>query len=153
MLQLPVNVEGVVVVATVAHQPRPPAPPRGHVVARVPVEVLPVVRSHVAGVLNRSYSLETRGKELVTPSYKQQSAIYGDIIDHIPLYHIPQYLQVGCEGALLVRVSPGAGAAVVVVGEDVVVVDVEPGQQGGARRTTHRCGHVAVLIGDSFLSQ
>ena len=78
VLQLSVNVEGVVVVATVAHQARPPAPPRGHVVAGVAVEVLSVVRSHVAGVLNRSYSLETRGKELVTPSYKQQSAIYGD---------------------------------------------------------------------------
>ena len=53
VLQLSVNVEGVVVVATVAHQPRPPAPPRGHVVARVPVEILPVVRSHVAGGLKK----------------------------------------------------------------------------------------------------
>ena len=68
------------------------------------------------------------------------------IIDHIPLYHIPQYLQVGCEGALLVRVSPGARAAVVVVGEDVVVVDVEAGQQRGARGAAHGRGGVAAPV-------
>ena len=68
------------------------------------------------------------------------------MIYQIPLYHIPQYLQVGCEGALLVSVSPGAGAAVVVVGEDVVVVHVEAGQQRGARGAAHGRGGVAAPV-------
>ena len=52
----------------------------------------------------------------------------------------------GCEGALLVSVSPGAGAAVVVDGEYVVVVHVEAGQQRGARGAAHGRGGVAAPV-------
>ena len=76
VLQLPVNVESVVVVATVAHQPRPPAPPRGHVVAGVPVEVLPVVRSYVAGGLNRSESLDARARHGTNVTILEASKVH-----------------------------------------------------------------------------
>ena len=62
-------------------------------------------------------------------------------------------LQVGGEGSLLVVLHPGRGAAVVVVGEHVVVVRVEPGQQRGAGGAAHGRGHVPVGVGGAAPAQ
>ena len=52
--------------------------------------------------------------------------------------------QVGGEAVRLVVPLPLGAAAVVVVGEDLVVVDVAAGQQGAPARAAHRRRHVGV---------
>lgn len=52
--------------------------------------------------------------------------------------------EVGGEAVGLVVPLPLGAAAVVVVGEDLVVVDVASGQQGAPARAAHGSGHVCV---------
>lgn len=57
---------------------------------------------------------------------------------------ISRVAQVSREGVRLVISLPLGAAAVVVVREDLVIVNVTAGQQGAPARTTHRSGHVCV---------
>ncbi len=49
--------------------------------------------------------------------------------------------------------DPLGGGAVVVVGEDVVVVRIEARQHGGSRRAAHGRGHEAVLEVSALLAE
>lgn len=55
----------------------------------------------------------------------------------LPTCPVSGLLEVGPEGPGLVVPDPLGGGAVIVVGEHVVVVRVEAGQHGGARRAAH----------------
>lgn len=57
---------------------------------------------------------------------------------------ISRVAQVSGERVGLVISLPLGAAAVVVVGEDLVIVHVTAGQQGAPARTTHGSGHVCV---------
>ena len=44
-------------------------------------------------------------------------------------------------------INPISGAAIVIVGEHMMIVDIEAGQHGGARGAAHWSGHVAIGVG------
>ena len=62
-------------------------------------------------------------------------------------------VEVGGERPGLVLADPLGGGAVLVVGEDVVVVRVEAGQHGAARGAAHGRRHEAVLELGALLAQ